>query len=256
MKNFGTTDLIAKHKQWSQGKSNNKTIDWKMPVCKCIFLWAALICVWFVLQVRVMEMPNKVPVCSLKADKKLGMVMCLKIWQVRELQRCVIFTPTHLTQLNSEACHDLSSLQLSVRIRQSQGSSTVWHRKKQRCATPFCNITVVMSSVMSSLTGCYTCVAQYTRQSEEKVDLWPNLSGGGVINICSSLTSVFVNSSFGSSSVISALRRPFISLKPRDAIQEPTMVFCKHCQRLDFLSTPFEPSSTATLNQACNYFHG
>lgn len=32
-------------------------------------------------EVRVMEMPNKVPVCSLKPDKKLGMVMCLKIWQ-------------------------------------------------------------------------------------------------------------------------------------------------------------------------------
>ncbi|XP_062399070.1 guanine nucleotide-binding protein subunit beta-like protein 1 [Sardina pilchardus] len=32
-------------------------------------------------EVKVMELPSKVPVCSLKPDKKLGMVMCLKIWQ-------------------------------------------------------------------------------------------------------------------------------------------------------------------------------
>ncbi|XP_076125932.1 guanine nucleotide-binding protein subunit beta-like protein 1 [Alosa pseudoharengus] len=32
-------------------------------------------------EVKVMELPSNVPVCSLKPDKKLGMVMCLKIWQ-------------------------------------------------------------------------------------------------------------------------------------------------------------------------------
>ncbi|KAL2092200.1 hypothetical protein ACEWY4_011998 [Coilia grayii] len=32
-------------------------------------------------EVKVMELPSKVPVSSLKPDKKLGMVMCLKMWQ-------------------------------------------------------------------------------------------------------------------------------------------------------------------------------
>nr|XP_015221364.1 PREDICTED: guanine nucleotide-binding protein subunit beta-like protein 1 [Lepisosteus oculatus] len=33
------------------------------------------------LQVRIIELPSKMPVCSLKPEAKLGMPMCLKLWQ-------------------------------------------------------------------------------------------------------------------------------------------------------------------------------
>ncbi|MBN3298904.1 GNB1L protein, partial [Amia calva] len=34
-------------------------------------------------EVKVIDLPSKVPVCTLKPDTKLGMLMCVKLWQVR-----------------------------------------------------------------------------------------------------------------------------------------------------------------------------
>lgn len=49
-------------------------------------------------QVRVLELPSKNSVCTLKPepDAKLGMPMCLKLWQVsqRELANCETVSPS------------------------------------------------------------------------------------------------------------------------------------------------------------------
>ena len=52
-------------------------------VCQALSAWWWRLTVRSVpLQVKVVELPGKTPVCSLVPDAKLGMVMCLKLWQV------------------------------------------------------------------------------------------------------------------------------------------------------------------------------
>lgn len=34
------------------------------------------------LQIKIIELPSKTPVCTLVPDAKLGMVMCIQLWQV------------------------------------------------------------------------------------------------------------------------------------------------------------------------------
>lgn len=48
-----------------------------------------------------MELPSKTPVCTLRPDTRVGMVMCVKLWQVR----------TQWTLVN---CHTVPSVGASV----------------------------------------------------------------------------------------------------------------------------------------------
>lgn len=42
------------------------------------------------LQIKIIELPSKTPVCILVPDAKLGMVMCIKLWQVStKMSSCV-----------------------------------------------------------------------------------------------------------------------------------------------------------------------
>lgn len=51
-------------------------------------------------QIEIMELPSKTAVCTLVPEEKLGMVMCLKLWQVSISLKCFFFSKILLSCFN------------------------------------------------------------------------------------------------------------------------------------------------------------
>lgn len=102
------------------------------------------------LQIKIIELPSKTPVCTLVPDAKLGMVMCIKLWQVSTRQSSQVWTEIVTTKalrsINVFRHHKFNEFTLSA------------NNKSRRLST--LSIFSLVLHVSVSILGCFILIRQ------------------------------------------------------------------------------------------------